>query len=135
VQYCGNRAPATALAAQFSLSFGVAAALAFGDLSPSAFRVPCFHDPLLRRLEALVTVEPDAQAFPEAERGAVLEIVADGRRWRHHQRAVSGDLGCEPSDDDVRAKFNQYTAADAAMAAWAARIGTEPPQARACLPT
>jgi len=135
VQYCGNRAPATALAAQFSLSFGVAAALALGDLSPAAFRVPRFHDPLLRRLEALLTVEPDAQAFPGGERGALLEIDANGRRWRHHQGAVAGDIGYEPSDDDVRAKFSLYTEADAAMAAWAQRVENDPPQATACLPT
>jgi 2-methylcitrate dehydratase PrpD len=135
VQYCGNRAPATALAAQFSLSFGVAAALALGDLSPAAFRVPRFHDPLLRRLEALLTVEPDAQAFPGGERGALLEIDANGRRWRHHQGAVAGDVGYEPSDDDVRAKFSLYTEADAAMAAWAQRVENDPPQATACLPT
>lgn len=135
VQYCSNRAPATPLAAQFSLSFGVAAALAFGDLSPAEFRAPRFHDPQLRRLEALLTIEPDAQAFPGADRGAVLEIHADGRHWRHQQRAVTGDVGCEPGDDAVRAKFTHYTEADAGLAAWAGQVENDPPQSPANLPT
>ena len=34
VQYCGNRAPRTAIQAQFSLSYAIAAALVLGDLGP-----------------------------------------------------------------------------------------------------
>jgi len=135
LQYCGNRAPATPLAAQFSLSFGVAAALAFGDLSPAEFRAPRFHDALLRRLEALVTIEPDARTFAGAERGAVLEVRAQGRDWCHCQGAVAGDVGCEPDDDAIRAKFTRYTDDDEAMAAWARRVEQDPPQAAAGLPT
>ncbi|MBV9811437.1 MAG: MmgE/PrpD family protein, partial [Acetobacteraceae bacterium] len=52
LRYAGNRAPTTAIAAQFSLSFAVAASLRFGDLGPAAYRA--LDDAELRRLEALV---------------------------------------------------------------------------------
>ena len=37
MQYCGNRAPRTAIQAQFSLSYAIAAALVLGDLGPNAY--------------------------------------------------------------------------------------------------
>lgn len=135
LQYCANRAPATALAAQFSLSFGVAAALRFGDLSPAEFRAPRFDDAGLRRLEALLHVEADAAGFADGERGAELTVQAAGRRWQHRQGAVPGDAGCEPDAAAVRAKFDHYTQHDAALSAWARRVEHDDPQAQACLPT
>jgi 2-methylcitrate dehydratase PrpD len=54
ITYCGNRAPRTPIQAQFSLSFGVAAALRFGRLDSSVYQAPAFDDAGLRRLEALV---------------------------------------------------------------------------------
>lgn len=133
--YCANRAPATALAAQFSLSFGVAAALAFGEVSPSVYRPPHFDDPLLRRLEAMVQIEADSSAFAGAARGAVLDVAAAGRGWQHRQDAIVGDPGCEPDDDAVREKFAFYTGGDAAMAEWARRVDHHHPEAMAGLPT
>jgi 2-methylcitrate dehydratase PrpD len=48
--YCGNRNPATALAAQFSLSFGVARALVAGDLAPDAYAPQALADQVTRLL-------------------------------------------------------------------------------------
>lgn len=56
ITYCANRAPRTPIQAQFSLSFGVAAALRFGRLDAELYYGEAFHDPELRRLEALVEV-------------------------------------------------------------------------------
>lgn len=57
--YCGNRAPRTPIQAQFSLSFGIAAALRFGRLDADLYHGDAFRDPELRRLEALVELEAE----------------------------------------------------------------------------
>jgi 2-methylcitrate dehydratase PrpD len=77
ITYCGNRDPKTPLAAQFSLSFGIAAMLRFGHLDPSAYDEPQFSDAGLRRLEKLVRIEPDRELTTQRRRGARLTI--DGR--------------------------------------------------------
>ncbi len=74
ITYCGNRAPQAPIQAQFSLSFGVAAALRLGRLDADAYRAPAFDDAELRRLEALVQVT----SHGGAARQATLEI--DGQR-------------------------------------------------------
>jgi 2-methylcitrate dehydratase PrpD len=131
LQYCGNRAPATVLAAQFSLSFGVAAALVHGDLSPAEFRAPRFLDDRVRRIEALVEIVPDAQAFPDGRRGARLEIRCDGRELAIEQGPVSGDAGHQPSEQEVLAKFADFTARDAGMKRWAQQVLSAAPAALA----
>lgn len=133
LHYCANRAPATPIAAQFSLSFGVAAALRFGDLSPAEFRSPRFDDPELRRLEALV--QTTGMSFPEGRRGALLLVEAGGRQWQYRQDAVTGDAGHEPDDAAVLAKFARYTGNDTEMTAWARQVQAHDPDAAAVLPT
>lgn len=135
LQYCGNRAPTTMLGAQFSLSFGVAAALVFGDLSPQEFRPPRFSDPRLRRLEALIQVTPDATVFPAGRRVAHLSARVADRWWQVAQDGVAGDAGCEPDRAAVQAKYARFTQHDRAMADWAHRVRHDDPQAPACLPT
>lgn len=135
LQYCGNRAPETVLAAQFSLSFGVAAALVHGDLSPAEFRAPRFADPAVRRLERLVEIVPDAQAFPGRTRGARLELRCGGTQLHCDQGPVTGDAGCEPGDAEVQAKFDRFTGGDAGLARWARQLLQDPPQAAARAPT
>ena len=122
------------LAAQFSLSFGVAAALRFGDLSPAEYRPGRFDDPQLRRLEALVRVQADATAWPPPQRGARLHLRAGGRSWTIDQEAVTGDAGVQPEPAAVSAKFTQYTRQDAALQRWADRLLNDPPEATATLP-
>jgi 2-methylcitrate dehydratase PrpD len=112
VQYCGNRAPQTPIQAQFSLSFGLAAALRFGRLGSEAYRSPRFDDPELRRLEALVTIRPDERLGEGGRRAAVLNV--DGLETRVD--AVKGDPSMPFTADECRAKFlaNGGTAAVAA---------------------
>lgn len=120
--YCGNRSPRTVLAAQFSLSFGVAAALVHGDLSPAEFRAPRFGDARVRRLEALVEILADPQAFPGASRGARLEVRCGERVLQAEQGVVAGDAGCEPTAAQVLAKFRDFTGADPALGHWAREL-------------
>lgn len=132
--YCANRAPRTVLAAQFSLSFGVAAALVFGDLSPAEYRAPRFDDPRLRRLESLVELRADAETFPGAQRGARLQVRVGGAWLSAEQGGVAGDPGHEPDAAAVAAKFSHFTRHDAAMAAWARRLQDDDAMATACWP-
>ena len=99
--YCGNRAPRTPIQAQFSLSFGVAAMLRFGDIDPSVYEPARFDDPELRRLEALVELRVDAGLTERRQRGATLEVTqeADGATTRLRQSVdtIPGDAS-QPLD-------------------------------------
>jgi 2-methylcitrate dehydratase PrpD len=101
ITYCGNRAPRTAIQAQFSLSYGVARTLAYGTLDPAAYTEDALADPLVQRLEGLVQLVPD----PAAQgRSCTLEV--DG--WRQHVDRVPGDPDLKLTRDEVRAKFLAY---------------------------
>jgi 2-methylcitrate dehydratase PrpD len=90
IVYCGNRAPRTPIQAQFSLSFGIAAMLRFGDVDPSVYAAPRFDDAELRRLEALVVLETDADLTARKHRGATLTVTRAGGTIEtsggHHRR-------------------------------------------------
>jgi 2-methylcitrate dehydratase PrpD len=74
--YCGNPQPQTLLAAQFSLTFGVAAMLRLGALDAHVYREPQFSDAELRRLEALVRVRVDPGLTAKKQRGGTLRVAA-----------------------------------------------------------
>lgn len=96
---CGNRDPQTVIQAQFSLSYGVAAALVFGDLAPESYR-ELFH-PELRRLEAMVEVVVDPN---RTNRSAHLAISRDEETLG----AESGDLPNVMPPEKVVGKFTRY---------------------------
>lgn len=107
--YAGNRAPATAITAQFSLSWAIAAALVQGDLSPAAYTDQALADPVHRRLEAMVTLR-DWGA--REGRGAALTITDDaGRCESETVTAVPGDAAHPMGRDAVLAKFDRFAAA------------------------
>jgi 2-methylcitrate dehydratase PrpD len=86
--YCGNRAPATAIQAQFSLSYGTAYALRHGELGPDAYGVEALRDPEQRRLEAAVLLRLD----PALEhRGARLTVRTDAEETTFSVRSIPGD--------------------------------------------
>lgn len=106
VTYCGNRAPAAPITAQFSLSFGLAAALCHSDLGPQAYREPAFHDARLRRLEALIELVPEADLGAGGRRAVVLQVVdARGVRLAHALESVEGDPSQPLGPDAVHDKF------------------------------
>jgi 2-methylcitrate dehydratase PrpD len=106
--YCGNRAPATPIQAQFSLSFGVAAMLRFGVLDATVYRPGRFDDAELRRLEALVQVEIDPAYDTQNKRGASLAVSAGYKEFEHDVRAIPGDAALPLSNEEVAAKFMRY---------------------------
>lgn len=93
--YCNNPHPRTPLQAQFSLSFGVAAALRFGKLDPEVYERPAFDDRELRRLEALVA----CKTTPMETREAKLELQLENERLEEHVASIP------MSEEDCRVKF------------------------------
>jgi 2-methylcitrate dehydratase PrpD len=108
--YCGNRQPATPIQAQFSLSFGVAAALALDRLDAEVYRAGLFDDPLLRRLETLVEIRIDPDRTGRNSRGATLSVLADGQWHIEAVDAVWGDQASPLTQQQVEDKFIAYAA-------------------------
>lgn len=105
--YCANRAPATPIEAQFSLSYGVAHTLAHGRLDPAAYAPVRLASAEVRRLEALVALRTDPALGASGRRGATLEVWCGGAAWRRTVDAVPGD---PMPRDQVRDKFTAYAA-------------------------
>lgn len=103
--YCGNRAPTTAIQAQFSLTYGLAHALARGGLGPEAYDAAALCDPEINRLEALIVVE-ETGAF-DTGRGATLTIVRNGQETNLSVDRVEGDPDQPMGRDALTAKFLQ----------------------------
>ena len=103
-QYCGNRAPRTAIQAQFSLSYAVAAALVLGDLGPDAYTD--VHDPTVARLEQNVIVEVDPGRM---RRGAKLTIDVGDHSLTENVDHVAGDPARPMTKDEAVGKFRRYT--------------------------
>ncbi len=126
VRYCGNRAPRTAIQAQFSLSYATAAALALGHLDPAAYG-DALADPEIKRLEAMVAVEVDPA---RSGRGAVLTVDLGGKELRQEVASVIGDPNQPMTADRARAKFLRYAApslgAERAAAVAAALLDRDP---------
>jgi len=102
--YCNNPRPATLLAAQFSLTFGIAAMLARGRLDADSYAPSVFADPELRRLEALVDVVVDDDLTRANRRGARLTVdIEDGGTLV--ETVSAGDPALDMPPDRVRAKF------------------------------
>lgn len=108
VVYCGNRAPRTPIQAQFSLSFGVAAMLRFGDVDPSVYAAPRFDDTELRRLESLVMLEVDAGLTERGQRGATLSITLGDRVLEDTVGTIAGDADSPLGREALARKFVHY---------------------------
>jgi 2-methylcitrate dehydratase PrpD len=104
VQYCGNRAPRTAIQAQFSLSYTIAAALVLGDLGPDAYAD--VGNPAIARLENCVTVEANPSRL---RRSAKLSIDVDGTHLTESVDDVAGDVANPMTKEHVAEKFRRYT--------------------------
>jgi 2-methylcitrate dehydratase PrpD len=85
--------------AQFSLSFGVAAALVYGDLAPEAYHE--LGNPTLTRLEALVDIVVDPS---RTTRGAHLSLTTD----KEVLEAEAAPLPDRMPKEAVIAKFTRY---------------------------
>jgi 2-methylcitrate dehydratase PrpD len=119
IVYCGNRAPRTPIQAQFSLSFGIAAMLRFGDIDPTVYASPRFDDAELRRLEAMVVLESDADLTTRGQRGATLGVTHERGMFEHTVGTIAGDAAHPLDRAALTAKFTHYAShsVDSARAA------------------
>lgn len=108
ITYCGNRDPQTPIQAQFSLSYGVAAALRFGTVDPAQYRKERFNEPELRRLEKLVTLVPDEEMGKAGARGATLTLESGYSEAEATVTTIKGDAADPMSQEEVAAKFLRY---------------------------
>ncbi|MBU8538371.1 MmgE/PrpD family protein [Falsiroseomonas tokyonensis] len=106
LRYAGNRAPAAAISAQFSLSWAVAAALVQGDLGPTAYTEAALADPALRALEAAVELVEDPGMTAAGLRGATVTIDGLSETVRH----VTGDPGHPMTEAETVQKFIRFAA-------------------------
>lgn len=107
-RYCGNRAPKTAIQAQFSLTHGLARTLVAGDLGPAAYTKEAMSDPEVARLEALIELETDAELTVAEARGATLFVVRAGEESETSVTRIPGDPGHPIGEAETREKFLSY---------------------------
>ncbi len=111
LRYAANRAPASAIAAQFSLSWAVAAGLVQGDLGPPAYTDAALADPALRGIEAMVALVEDPGLTGAGDRGAGLAVaLQDGSVLEARADQVPGDPALPMSVEAVCAKFLRFAA-------------------------
>ena len=103
--YCANRAPRTAIQAQFSLSYGLARALLAGSLEPDAYTAAALADPALQALEAVVEIVVDPSMTARAAR---LTVVSDAGTWQGRSQDSPADPERPLGPAAVEAKFLRY---------------------------
>ncbi len=106
--YCGNRDPQRAIQAQFSLSYGIAAALVLGDLGPGAYEPENLCSEDIRRLEALVVLRP--LTVRSDERKAILHVGTSAKTHVITSENVPGDTANPLTGAALTEKFQRYVA-------------------------
>lgn len=101
-------APATTDDAQYSLPYGVAAALVFGRVGAEQVNAAAVRDPRVTRLLGAIVLQEDAEFsrhFP-AERWARLRLtLADGRTLVSEPARARGNPENPLTDDELRDKY------------------------------
>jgi 2-methylcitrate dehydratase PrpD len=101
-------APASMLAAKFSIPYAVAAALVLGRVDVAAFAEPALADPRIRSLAARVEVRVDPAMSPRRSDypTAVVEVVRrDGRAHTASTTVVRGDFEDPVPGGEIVEKF------------------------------
>ena len=111
IAYCGNRAPHSVIQAQFSLSYGVACALATGELGPDSYSM---KDPEVLQLEKKIILSEDQELTRRAKRGATLSIEFETEKLENTVERVTGDPDLPMTRDEILAKFARYSGLSAA---------------------
>ena len=115
--YCGIRAPRSAIQAQFSLSYGVACALATGELVPGSYDPESIGKEEIRLLEAKVELAEDSALTKTGRRAAGLLVECGGESFEHRVERVSGDPSLPMTRAELLAKFARYSGLGAARGA------------------
>ena len=108
-EICGNADPKTLYEAKFSTAYCAALALRTGQaLRTRDFTTELLHDPELRRVMRLVTLDVDAgcqAAFPKARSARVEIETTDGRVLKHFAPTRRGDPDSPLSDTELSEKY------------------------------
>ena len=100
-----KKAPQTPHEARFSLYFGVASALVYGDVGLESFRADRLSDKKVLDLASRVRASVDPDSDYPAHCPAILEITANGKTYRSHVPYHPGCPEAPLSTDDVLDKF------------------------------
>jgi 2-methylcitrate dehydratase PrpD len=122
-------APATALAARFSIPYAAAAALVLGRTDAAAFAPPALGDPRVRALARRVTVRVDPAMSPrrtDLPTARVRVRLRDGRVLEKTVTSVRGDAADPVPAGVVEAKFLGLVAPVLGEARARAVVGTVP---------
>jgi 2-methylcitrate dehydratase PrpD len=101
--YCSNRAPTSLIQAQFSLSYGVACALATGDLAPESYDL---DSKVIRALEAKVEL---VEKPGLTRREATLLVEIRGGKFDRTVDRVPGDPSLPMTREEILSKFARYS--------------------------
>jgi len=104
--------PRSSSAAQYSLAWPVAAALARGRVGVDEVHETSFVDPAIIRLTNLTetVVDPELEAkYPARRLANVIITLKDGRIVESGTTEASGGPVPQPTDDEVIGKFRAYT--------------------------
>jgi 2-methylcitrate dehydratase PrpD len=107
--YCGNRAPRSAIQAQFSLSYGVACMLATGKLAPDSYDAEFLGNPEIRNLEEKIRLKESTILTSSGKRGATLVVECKDRKFEHTVERVVGDPSMPMTRAGLLAKFSRYS--------------------------
>lgn len=109
-RFCRGTAARSALAAQMSIPYGVAAALIFGRLTVAEFQDAVLQDPRVRALEARVTLCVDDTVAEDREPATVEIVLQSGERVRETVEEPRGSVTRPPSAGELLAKFRALVA-------------------------
>jgi 2-methylcitrate dehydratase PrpD len=104
----GDPAPASSLAARFSIPWAVAAALVRGRTDPSAFDAQALADERIRALARRVEIRTDPEMSPrraDAPTAHVRLVLRGGRALERTTSVVRGDALSPVPRDEIVAKF------------------------------
>jgi 2-methylcitrate dehydratase PrpD len=104
----GDPAPASSLAARFSIPWAVAAGLVLGRTDPSAFDSTALADERIRALARRVVIRTDPDMTPrraDAPTAHVQLLLRDGKTVERTTTVVRGDAVSPVPRDEITAKF------------------------------
>jgi 2-methylcitrate dehydratase PrpD len=114
IDLVGNKYPENTVQAQFHLPFVVAVALVYGRVVPSFFGEGYLQNKETRRLIDKTVLMPSGEyskAFPEKLPSSVKIVCKDGRTLSKEILTAPWDADCQPTDDELKAKFLEQTTA------------------------
>jgi 2-methylcitrate dehydratase PrpD len=107
--YCGNRSPETAIQAQFSLSFGIAAVLIFKNLSFEIYSDDVLRHPDVIRIEKIIQIKIHPELTRQKKRGAKLTITDHQQTHIAEVNSILGDRNLPMNLAQIKDKFLHYS--------------------------